>query len=54
MNDLSKCLSALKTSPHAPVFKLFKIGEVGARKRLRPRHNIYETTCAKQGEFSKN
>ena len=44
-------LSKMPAAPHAPVFKLLKIAKVGARKRIRPRHNIYEATCAKQNEW---
>ena len=49
--SLSKCQPALKIARHAPRFAISKKLNSPARKSFKTRHNIYETTCAKQNEW---
>ena len=49
--NLSKRQPALKNAPHAPRFTISKKLNSPARKYFKTRHNINETTCAKQNEW---
>ena len=49
--SLSKRQPAFKIARHAPRFAISKKLNSPARKCFKTRHNIYETTCAKQNEW---